>query len=195
MPNQDGPSHDQLWSKAKAGDDEATRQLIVSYQDRLRSRIRLMLGEEARRQAESIDFCQQVVMDALKGLDRFEWRSEQQLLRWLTTIARNNITDTVRKKRARAFESLSISWDGQEGPEADIVTPSSQADRNERVYALVEAMEQLPDNHRTVIELRNLENLRFREIGETMNKNEEAARKLYTRAMVQLGRLMSTGDG
>ncbi len=38
-----------------------------------------ILGAEVRRQAESLDFCQQVIAEALAGLDSFELRSEKQL--------------------------------------------------------------------------------------------------------------------
>jgi hypothetical protein len=70
----------------------------------LLERIRLMLGEDARRQADSIDFLQEVFVEVLAKIDSCDFRDERALLRWMTTVARNDIRD--RGYRARA------SWPG-----------------------------------------------------------------------------------
>ena len=63
---------------------------------------------------------------------------------------------------------------------------------------MVEAIEQLKPDDRTVIELRHFENMTFAAIGEQMDRSESAAQILHSRALVRLGialrKLMGQGN-
>ena len=54
----------------------------------------------------------------------------------------------------------------------------------------MEALEELPDDQRRVVELRTLDGLPWREVGEHMERGAEAARLLHYRALLRLGRLL-----
>jgi RNA polymerase sigma-70 factor (ECF subfamily) len=181
----------QLLAAARAGDREALDKLIVRYQDRVLARIRLMMGPGARRQAESMDLVQGAFVDLLASLPRLELADENSLLRFIIAVARNNIRDAVRKKRERAFESLSLSVDGRP---ANTATPSDDIVQKELVHRVAEVFETLRKEHRTVIELRNLEGLSFQEIGARMARTEAAAFRLHARALVHLGSLLKDRD-
>lgn len=112
--------------------------------------------------AESQDFVQDAVLEAIRGFDRLEIRDERALVRWLATVARNRIRDAGRRVDRVAFDHLS-----------------------ER---LLEALEALSTRHREVLRLRNLEGLTFARVGEAMEIGEDAAKKPHTRALLQLGR-------
>jgi RNA polymerase sigma-70 factor (ECF subfamily) len=56
----------------------------------------------------------------------------------------------------------------------------------EEAAALHAAMSRLSEDYREVLHLRNWQQLPFMDIGEKMGRSAEAARKLWSRALVQL---------
>jgi len=185
----------ELARRATAGDAAAFRSLLERYRERVLERVRLLMGPRARKAAESGDFLQGALVEALEGFERGNrLRDEKSVLRWLTVIARNNIHDAVRRERERAFESLSASW--FEGPgEVQERSPASQAELDESTHVLIEALEQLDADHRRVIELRALEGLRFKEVARSLGRSEDAARMLYRRSLTRLGERLGELDG
>lgn len=173
-------------------DEAALADLVARYGDRLLARIRLMLGEEARRRADSTDFLQGAFAELLLERGPDVARDETVLLRRVTAIARNNVRDAVRRPRERAFQSLSMSV--ARLPQGSVEsTPSREVARRERAMELAEALERLSDDHRTVVELRDLEGLDFGAIGARMGRGSDAAQMLHTRALVKLGMLLNDG--
>ena len=67
-------------------------------------------------------------------------------------------------------------------------SPQSDAVLNEDAWRLRSALERLADDHRTVVILRNWEQLPFDEIGQRMQRSTDAAKKLWIRAIRQLGK-------
>ena len=157
--------------------------LIEEYRRPLLGRIRLMMGDRARRAAESGDFLHDVFATALGDGTRATLPPEQDLLRWLTAIARNRIRAEVRRDHEGRFRTLSDSLSGK----SSSPTPSTEAARQEQLVELAEALEQLPDDYRDVIQRRHFEELPFAAIGRLMGRSEEAARKLHTRALLRVG--------
>ncbi len=155
---------------------------------KLLTRIRIMMGEEARAHADSGDFYQGLCLEALRDERRFQRlvADDRALLRWLTAIARNNIRDEVRKRR----EALLASFSDTVFRHGEETTPSQVTLRTERQERIAEALEALAPDYRRVIELRDLDGLSLRQVGDTMKRSEEAARKLHRRALIQLGRTL-----
>lgn len=174
-----------LLGAARRGDRGARDRLIERHRDRLLGRIRLMMGENARRVAESVDFLQGVMLEVTRDLGEADLRDDAAFLRWATGVARNNIRDAVRRKHERAFASFSATL---ADPAAADRGPATNALRDEDLHRLAEAMEGLDDEYRQVLELRHFEGLRFAEIGQRMGRSDAAAQMLHTRALARLGR-------
>jgi RNA polymerase sigma-70 factor (ECF subfamily) len=181
-----------LVDRAREGEAAALGELVERYRDRLLGRIRLMLGEEARRRADSVDFLQGAFLEFLVdgGVDPVH--DERALMARLTAIARNNVRDAVRRPRERAFQSLSASLAGSL-PRGAGATPTAEVVRREELMELAEALERLPEDYRTVIELRDLEGLDYAAVGAGMSRSADAAQMLHTRALVKLGTLLADG--
>ena len=183
-----------LLELARSGDAVALERLVERYRAELLDRIRLMLGEEARRQADSVDFLQGVFVEVLARVESGGFSDERGLLRWMTTVARNDIRDRGCRRRELAFASLSGSGSGSLSLDAvrDLGgrSPATEAGLNEELLRMVEALERLAADHRRVIELRDLEELPFREVGRRMARSPEAAQLLHARAMLRLGRIL-----
>ena len=174
---------------ARAGNRDALGSLLERFGDRLLGRIRMMMGAQARRFLESGDVLGTVVLEALTGFEKAGISNDDQLLRWLTSIARNKIRHEFRRRHAIAFEALSAEMVGRaRGGSAH--GPGSNLGADEQVEVLVEALEFMDEGSRRIIELRAFERMSFRDIGEAMEKGEDAARMQYTRALVVLGRIV-----
>jgi RNA polymerase sigma-70 factor (ECF subfamily) len=155
---------------------------VARYQERLLARIRLMMGPAARECLESGDVLQDVFAEALRTLREEHLKDEKLFLRWVTAVARNHIVDEVRRRREQSLEGLSS--------ELIAVGPTSvdlQLSAEERSQRLVEALEELEPARQRVIELRSLEGWSWQRIAGELGRSEEAARKLYHRALLELG--------
>lgn len=188
-------------SKTMSGQGPSERELhdlLERNRELLLRRIRLMMGPKAKRKAESGDFLQSVFVEVLQAADRMHGKTDQDLLRWATRIARNNIIDASRRPREKAFSSFTASMTRDRNKldkAAPNATPSQDAAQREAIEDVVDAMLELPELMQRVLELRDFEKLSFREIGKRLERSENAAQLLHTRALVKLGQHMRTRGG
>ncbi len=176
----------QLLLRAAQGDSACLGDVLGRYRDRLLLRIRLMMGARARDVAESGDFLQEVFVRVLEQFDRFELRDERSFLRWITMIARNNIRTELRRDREVALESLVSASQHASARAALENAPPSQIVRLEEISLLVDALAELEDDHRRVVEMRNFEQLSFAEVGKQLGRTENAAQLLHARVLLSL---------
>lgn len=132
------------------------------------------------------DAVQETLINAQRGLAAFRGKSEAELLAWLRKILQNNLVDAQRKyfiseKRKLQKEEV-LDSDGVEHHK----TASAIVSDDEESVRLQAAMKKLPDDYRTVVELRNWELRSFDEIGQEMGRSAEAVRKLWVRAIARL---------
>ncbi len=170
-------------------DLSALTQVITRYQGRLLARIRLMMGPAARECLESSDVLQSVFAEALRTLRAGDLQEERVFLRWVTAVARNHIVDEVRRNREHSFEALS----------SDLIATgdnsiAAQLTLEERRQRVVEALEELDPLRQRVVELRSLEGLSWQRIAQELGRSEEAARKLYHRALLELGQHLGRSE-
>lgn len=175
-----------LLARARGGDPEAFGSLVEAYRPRLLERVRIMMGPDARLAAESTDFVQEVMTDLIRRRAATPLENDQTLLRWMTSIARNKIRDALRRRHEQSFSTFFETL----GDSRSQKTPSEEVSQREHLDRLAEGLEALESEHRVVIELRALEGFSFREIGNRLDKSEEAARKQFGRAILRLGEVM-----
>ncbi len=173
-----------LVRRARGGDPAASGALIERVRTPLLARIRLLMGDEARRVAESSDFLQETFAAALPALERVEFRGPAQFLNWLTTVARNRIRQDVRKRREQALSSLSSSLSGQPQHDSD-----SKAWFDE-LLRLAQALEALPEDERKAIELHDLQGQPIATVAELLGCSERHARRIHAGALLHMARAM-----
>jgi len=157
-------------------------QVITRFEARLLARIRLMMGPAARECLESSDVLQDVFVEALRNLRAGDLGDERLFLRWLTAVARHHIVDEVRRRREGTLEALSSELIAAGEPSI-----AAQLTVEERRQRLVEALEELDPVRQRVVELRALEGWPWQRVAEELERSEEAVRKLYHRALLELG--------
>lgn len=137
------------------------------------------------------DIVQEVMLAAYQSRDRFRGRTLADLRAWLRGILVNELADfrrrydTVRRDASREVPAGPDNPHPRPGPVDQLI-------RAERVAATAAAVDRLPDDARQVVMLRLEFRLGFREIGTRVGRSEEAARKVFVRAVDLLRR--STPD-
>lgn len=187
---------------ASAGSREDLGQLLEGC----RQYLLLVAGEELpaglKPKLGASDLVQETFIEAQRHFDRFRGRSEADLLAWLRRILVHNVQDTIRRFRRagkrRIDRELRLLEPASGGDPARLTAPArapspvGKCDENREL--LERAFDRLSDDHRRVIELRNLQLESFEEIGRLMGRTPDAARKLWRRAIETLQRQMGGGD-
>ncbi len=164
---------------ALMGDTGAAGALL----ERLRARLviwaagRMSAGLRAKIEPE--DVAQEVLLAIHKGLPAFEGTDERAFFGWVFRIAENRIRDMVDHFGAQKR---------QPGPPLSFsqTSPSQAAARTEDLRRIVQALEALPEDYRTVIRLRRVEHREVTEVAELMDRTPNAVRVLYCRAIKAL---------
>jgi len=129
----------------------------------------------ARRVAErhvAEDLTAEVFSEALKGIDKFEWRGAP-FGAWLLRIASYMVADHW-KRQGRESSSLP--------EEANRVGP----DEIERNAMLFQLLDRLPEAQFRVLHMRFVEQKSIREIAREMDRSEGAVKQLQLRAIENL---------
>ncbi len=159
------------------------------------------LDEQIAAKVGASDIVQNSLLSAQRCLDEFQGESEEELLAWLRGILINDLRQVHRHFRAakrqieleQAIRDDSLTRSGfaliDQGD-----SPSSLAAQNEQEEQLYRALQALSPDERRVVELRNWQRLAFSEIGRRMDRSADAARKLWSRAIVRLQNLLERGD-
>jgi RNA polymerase sigma-70 factor, ECF subfamily len=193
------PNHSPPRSPLPA-DDQRTGWLL-RYEAWLRLLARTEIDSRFQGKFDASDAVQQTLLEAWKGWDNFRGSEEPQRLAWLRQILAHQLAHLARhyagtQKRDVAREaslerSLCQSAQRLDAmlPAAD-PSPSQAAASNEQRLRLAQVLEQLPDDYRQVIVLRNLENLSHEEVARRMNRTAGAVRMLWVRALAALREAM-----
>jgi RNA polymerase sigma-70 factor, ECF subfamily len=174
-----------LVSMAKLGDGDAFVELSNLHANRLLRTI----YQITRNWHDAEDALQDATLRAFSHLKDFEGKSSFST--WLTRIAINSALMMLRKKRGCyeiPFEGIDDSGDNYEcsdvkSPAED---PESRLARKEREELLRDAILQLPQVFREVVELRQARGYTAREIAQALGISVPAVKSRLSRARVTL---------
>jgi RNA polymerase sigma-70 factor (ECF subfamily) len=150
---------EELIAESLAGQTESFGQLVLRHQDRLCNSLAAMLGsvEDAR------DVSQEAFINAFEKLATF--RGSCAFYSWLFRIALNSSINQFRKQRATVSIEAARENAGVEPtdshPEAH---PAFALERSERQSLVQAALAELPAEYRTVLVLKEMEDLKYEEI-------------------------------
>jgi len=193
-----------VWlARARRGDGAAREQLFAACRSYVATVARCHLQRGLVRRVDASDIVQQSLLEAHRGFHRFAGESPAQWLAWLRGIATHNALDAARAHRvvARRDAGREQPLDGGSaaaafGPVTDSrSSPSQRLLRWERELELAAAIDQLPDDQRRVVELRNIERLPFEEVARRMDRSAGACRMLWMRALENLRDRLSASGG
>lgn len=153
-----------------------------------------------QRRFDSSDLVQETLLRAHAHRDQFRGTTEAEQVKWLQEILANVLTDEVRKARAQkrdvALEQSlqAIVSESSARLEAYLAdgqsSPSQQAERNELLLRIAAALEQLPEDQREVLILRDLRGASVGQIAGQLGRTEKSVAGLLLRGRRKLRELL-----
>ena len=157
----------QLVERVQKGDKSAFDLLVLKYQHRVLKLVSRFVNDAA----EAQDVAQDAFLKAYRALPSF--RGDSAFYTWLYRIAINTAKNTLVSNRRRPVDfDLDLQDPDQYDRHAklkEIDTPEGVLLTEEIRQVVERAMEQLPEDLRTAIVLREIEGLSYEEIAEAMD--------------------------
>ena len=157
-----------LVRRAQKGDLEAYDELIKRYQERIYATIYHMTSNHE----DANDLAQESFIKAFQALKSFKGGSS--FYTWLYRIGINTAKNYLLALKRRAPTSTQFDADESEGFEdagllQEVSTPENELMSKQVVEVVNSSLQQLPDDLRTALTLREIEGLSYEEIADVMN--------------------------
>lgn len=156
----------ELVRKCRAGDARFYEPLVRAYEPQ---GLRLALGMMGNPQ-DAEDALQEAFVKAFRSLDRFD--VSRAFGPWFFQILRNQCRDLLRRRKARF--RVEVVGDGllESKPDAGPWSASRRRERGEARRLLWKGLEELPEDQREVLVLKELQGLRYQEIASILEVPE-----------------------
>ncbi len=179
-----------LVKRVRSGDQRAFKLLVERYQRKIYA---VALGM-VKDKEEAYDIAQEAFVKVYKYLDHF--KGDASFYTWLYRIAVNICIDVLRRKGAMKVEHVELDETIQmDTSEANIgalgtrlgTNPQKSALRKELAEKIQEALEQVPEKHRAILLLREIEGMSYEDLARTLKipKGTVMSRLFHARAKVQ----------
>jgi len=156
----------QLVERVQKGDKRAFDLLVIKYQHKIMSLISRYIQDSAEVQ----DVAQEAFIKAFRALKNF--RGDSQFYTWLYRIAvntaKNHLVSQGRRPPTQDVEVDDAEHYAEAGALKDTATPDRLLARDQLKAVVYDAIEQLPDELRTAITLREMDGMSYEDIAEIM---------------------------
>ena len=158
----------ELVSRVQAGDKQAFDLLVIKYQ----RKIMRLLSRMIRDPAEIEDVAQEAFIKAYRALPQF--RGDSAFYTWLYRIAINTARNWLAaNKRAPSTPSAFENEEGETFNESDVLTdgsnPESEMASRQIAETVNKAINDLPEEVRNAIVMREIDGMSYEDIAESMN--------------------------
>lgn len=182
-----------LLAALRAGEETAYRHLVERYGGRMLAVARRILRSEE----EARDALQEAFLQAFRGLERFE--GQARLSTWLHRITVNAALMRIRRQKSRPeqpIEALLPAFRDDGHSEVCFVDwadgPEVLLERSQVRDLVRAAIERLPASYRTVLLLRDIEELDTAEVAEMLGVTANAVKIRLHRARQALRELLDS---
>ncbi|MCG3183554.1 MAG: ECF RNA polymerase sigma factor SigW [Planctomycetes bacterium] len=155
-----------LIARARKGDGDAYGQLVQANQDRIYASVLRQVRDEHK----AMDITQEAFIQAYRAIDTYEDRA--RFSTWMYRIAMNLITSHYRHERAQkrggSKTETSLNIEGMPEPGADQRAPDDLVAAGDLGVLVRAAIDELDDEYRDVVVMRDLQDLSYEEIAETL---------------------------
>jgi len=184
-----------LIERILAGEKDLFCELIRPYERGVFLAAASILGSDA----EAEDTAQEAFLKAYRNLDRF--RQESKFSTWLIQIAINDARMKLRKGRRHLYTEIDA---GQMTSEGDYIPtdfadwreiPSEALEQSELRDALNKALNSLAEKYKTVLILRDVQQMSIAETAKALGISEESVKTRTSRARLQMRDRLAPGWG
>ncbi len=155
-----------LVDRVQRGDKKAFDLLVLKYQHKVAN----LISRYVRDQTEVLDVTQEAFIKAYRALPKF--RGDSAFYTWLYRIAintaKNHLAAQARRPPGEDIEAETAEQMDMGAPLKENGTPEGMALQREIAQTIQKALDELPDDLRTAIMLRELEGLTYEEIAQAM---------------------------
>ena len=164
------------------GEERAFEELVVRYQTRLLNFIYRTVGDRERAE----DLVQEVFIRVYRHLHRFD--RSKKFSTWAYTIASNLAKNELRNRSRNPlvlFQTVKKNWQDEDRPlefEDSSTRPDDMYRKRHLRQVVEESVAKLPEHHRDVFVLRELEGKSYEEIAEITGCNLGTVKSRLNRA-------------
>ena len=164
------------------GEERAFEELVVRYQTRLLNFIYRTVGDRERAE----DLVQEVFIRVYRHLHRFD--RSKKFSTWVYTIASNLAKNELRNRSRNPlvlFQTVKKNWQDEDRPlefEDSSTRPDDMFRKRHLRQVVEESVAKLPEHHRDVFVLRELEGKSYEEIAEITGCNLGTVKSRLNRA-------------
>jgi RNA polymerase sigma-70 factor (ECF subfamily) len=170
--------------RVQHGDVNAFELLVAAYEKNVFNVALQMVGNREDAQ----DMAQEAFLKAYNSLPSF--RGDSKFSSWLYRIVSNVCLDFKRRQGRRPSSSLTVEDDEGETLELDIAdesqSPEALLERKLTREAVRRGLQELPDEQRQILLLREIQGMSYEEIGEAMGLEEGTVKSRIFRARKKL---------
>jgi RNA polymerase sigma-70 factor (ECF subfamily) len=153
---------------------------LPRYREYLHSLVRARLEPRLWAKVDPSEVVQDALLKAHQARDQFRGQTEQQLAAWLRKILHNTLLNALRDCGRRVgYASVSLNevlessfGNAANAPADPGLPPDELASQNEQLVGLAGALERLPEDQRTVLEMKHLHGLSVAEISERTDRTK-----------------------
>lgn len=175
-----GVNDARLVEEARQGEQAAFGELVNRYERRLMRVIKRFIRDDELAR----DLAQETFLRVYEKLDLFD--PSRRFGPWLFRIGVNLTLDYLRKRKRRGRWALFSESPSEQMPDPGVEDPRRQQNLQEEVRAV---LEELPENYRSVLILRDLENFSTSEIAAILNRKEATIRWRLAEARTRFQKL------
>lgn len=177
-------SEQELVKAARKGDADAFEALVLRYEKRVYALTLRMCGNPSDAQ----EAAQEAFFSAWQSLPFF--RGESSFATWLYRLASNASVDILRREKRQKSSSLDDENLNLNLPDPRL-TPHEEAERRELREDIEAGLRELPDEYRAVLILRELHQLSYQEISETLDVDVGTVKSRINRGRKRLCAFLS----
>ena len=133
---------------------------------------------------DAMDASQEAAIKIYNGIPRLTLPEGGNLKAWICTVTANVCLDALRKRRPQTTELT------EHTPTAPLPSAEENAAANERVSEILNAIKNLPDDHRMIIILRDMQGLSYEELAAALKLSPGTVKSRLSRARGALKKLL-----
>ena len=177
-----------LVRRAQQGDADAFEQLVTPYEQKIYA---LCLRMMAHRE-DAQDAAQEAMLRLYRSMSSF--RGDADFGTFVYRVTTNVCMDALRKQQVRAGESLDALYDEGFSPKDDTPGPEEALMQAEEKERLSQAIDQLSEEMRLPLVLREIHELSYEEVAQTLGIGMGTVKSRIYRAREKLARLLASGE-
>jgi len=176
----------ELIRRARGGDGAAWEEIVSLYSRRIFNLAYRFTSSASGAE----DLTQEVFIRIYKTLDQYDPK-QGDLSNWLMRLARNLIIDDYRHRQRNPQNSMADAVDDHQYHLRAVGTSAQkEIERKELASQVQEGIDKLPDDLRTCVILRDIEELSYQEIVDVLKIPEGTVKSRINRGRIELAKIL-----